>query len=657
MQKLLSVLLFIFLSLNLFSQQEKEIRNIILSADKAFAEKNYYGAAKLYEEALKFNNKMYDIIYSAAESYRLDNDYVRAAANYKTIANKVPEKYPLSIFYYAQMLKANEEFVSAQYYFNKYIEINKLAVADNFLEIARQEIINCELAWKMYNNPNGIKVFQADSSINSVFSEFSTSFLNDSILIFASIKPINDSINKEHRSKLYSINFFNKNSVAELLPEFINNPDYDVANPCINSKGDKMYFTMSNYKENYTYIYETKYENNTWLPPRKLSDKINYPGYHSTHPFLVERGNKPDILLWSSNRPGGEGGFDIYQCEILPDGSWGYVKNIGRPIIEDTRFISFIDTTSSINTSGNEITPFYDINDSVLYFSSNRYSNIGGYDIFCSKGFFFKWDSIKNVGFPLNTAQNDFYYRKFHKQSYAFLASNRKSSFSEKQKSCCNDIYFHELEKNITIEDIVEQKIELLTEKSRLLVPIALYFHNDIPNPNSWDTITELNYSTTYFDYLKLKDEYRRKYSKGLTKPEKEAAIDSIDFFFANYVEANFNKLLEFTSLMKELLISGQKIKITIKGYTSPLNTVEYNNNLAKRRISSLVNFFSEYENGFFKQYIENGQMEYEFVAFGKTYSTGKVSDDPNDPRNSIYSPAASRERRIEIIAVSFEKY
>jgi len=107
---------------------------------------------------------------------------------------------------------------------------------------------------------------------------------------------------------------------------------------------------------------------------------------------------------------------------------------------------------------------------------------------------------------------------------------------------------------------------------------------------------------------------------------------------------------------MKELLLSGQKIVVTIKGYTSPLNTVEYNNNLAKRRISSLVNYFYEWENGFFREYIESGMIEYEFVAFGKTLSDGKVSDDPNDPRNSIYSPAASRERRIEIIAVSVEE-
>jgi outer membrane protein OmpA-like peptidoglycan-associated protein len=154
---------------------------------------------------------------------------------------------------------------------------------------------------------------------------------------------------------------------------------------------------------------------------------------------------------------------------------------------------------------------------------------------------------------------------------------------------------------------------------------------------------------------MQMQDKYRREFSKGLDRTRREEAVDSIDNFFAGKVEENYNRLIEFTKMMKELLESGQKVAITIKGFTSPLNTVEYNNNLAKRRISSLVNFFDEYESGVFRQYIENGQIEYKFVAFGKTMAAANVSDDRNDQRNSVYNPAAARERRIEIIAIEIE--
>ena len=636
--------------------QEKEIANFIASGDRAFESKNYYGAAKMYEAALKFNERMYDVVWKAGQAYRFDNDYVRAAMHYRYLSDIIPEKYPEAIFYYAEMLKANEEFIKAQYFFQKYLEINDIDSLNLNVIKAKAELLHCEYAWKMYYNPNGIKLIQCDSSINSVYSDFSSGFINDSTIVFASIKPLEDTIN-DYKSRLYKKHFFDPESKAQLFAPFDSFDQYDIANPHFTENGKIMYFTLSDYFDGgYTYIYSSKLIEDKWATPIMLPSKINYPNSNSTHPFVAARENKPDVLIWSSDRPGGEGGYDLYYCELLPDNTWGFVRNLGRPIFDDTRFLDFFDTTSVVNTAGNEITPFYNIKDSLLYFSSNWHQNIGGYDIFSIKGNFRVWDSLQNLGFPTNSAQNDFYYKIYPNSYVAILASNRKSSFAVEQQSCCNDLFYHELDKEITEEIIEEQKIEILTTRTKLLVPIALYFHNDEPVPNSWDTITELNYTTTYYNYIAMKDQYRSRYSTGLSKKEKPIAMDSVDYYFSYYVEENYNKLLEFTNLMRELLESGQKIVVTIKGYTSPLNTVEYNNNLAKRRISSLVNYFDEWENGCFREYVLSGMIEYEFVAFGKTLSDGKVSDDPNDPRNSIYSPAASRERRIEIIAVSVEK-
>lgn len=640
--------------------QDKEIASLIVSGDHAFAKNNYYGAAKLYEDALKYNKRMYDIVLKAADAYRLDNDYVNAAKHYRVLAEKQSEQYPIAIYYYAQMLKANEDFVKAQYFFNQYIRKFNFDTTQLLVKKSITELSNCELAWKLYNRPSGHKIIHCDTSINSVYSDFCTAFYNDSLLVFSSIRPNGDSV-INYNSKIYFVNHNSTNNAAKLFNSTFNIPNADVANIQFNAKQDKAFFTITRKElkdsKLVTHIYYSSYQNNEWTKPEKLPELINKKNYNSTHPFLIERESKPNILLWSSDCAGGEGGYDIYQCEILFDGSFGLVRNVGRPIIEDKKFAAFYDTTSVINTKGNEVTPFYNQNDSCLYFSSNWHNSIGGYDIFKVKGNFRVWDTITNLGYPINSAQNDFYYKIYNKQAKAFLTSNRKSSLALSHQSCCNDLYYHEIEKEITEELIVENRIEIITEKTKLLVPIALYFHNDHPNPRTRDTLTTLTYSETYFNYINQQELFRKSFSKGLLKTDFDDAIDSVDYFFSYYVQDNYNKLLEFTTLMKELVISGQKVIITIKGYTSPLNTYEYNENLAKRRISSLVNFFEDYENGFFKPYISNAQITYEFVAFGKTLSAGKVSDDPNDPRNSIYSPAASRERRIEIIAVSVEKH
>lgn len=644
----------------LAQSQNRDVNNLVFSGDNAVKQKNLYGAAKLYEEALKFDSKMYDIVWKAAEAYRLDNDYANAMRLYKVLVDKVEDKYPNATYHYAQMLKSNEDFMRAQYFFKRFITLSK---KDGFkgdkenAEYAEQEILNCEYAWKQQNHPQAVDVKHADEGMNSVYSDFGAVLGGESVF-FSSIRPENDS-SKEYKSQIYSAEVDNFNS-AKQIDVKLENTSADISNPCVSADGKKMYFSLNeDFINGHTYIYMCERDGDEWSTPKKLPEKINVQGYNSTQPFLVEFESRPDVLLWSSDRPGGEGGYDIYSCEILPDGNFGSVKNIGRPIIEDERFAEFTDTTSLINTPGDEITPFYSTIDTTLYFSSNHYQTIGAFDIFSVKGNFRVWEDVQNLGYPINSAQNDMYYKVYPEQGLAFLTSNRKGAMSQTHQSCCNDIFYYNIEKYVSEEDRIKAETEIriatLTQRTRLLVPISLYFHNDIPNPNSWDTVTSQNYSDTYFAYMQMQDKYRREFSKGLDRARREEAIDSIDNFFAGKVEENYNRLIEFTKMMKELLESGQKVAITIKGFTSPLNTVEYNNNLAKRRISSLVNFFDEYESGVFRQYIENGQIEYKFVAFGKTMAAANVSDDRNDQRNSVYNPAAARERRIEIIAIEIE--
>lgn len=640
--------------------QERDVNNLVFSGDNAMKHKNFYGAAKLYEEALRQDTKMYDVVWKIAEAYRMDNDYANALTHYKTLVDKVENKYPDATYFYAQMLKSNEDFMRAQYFFKRFITLSK---KDGFkgnkayAEQAEQEILNCEYAWKQQNHPQAVEIKHAEDGMNSVYSDFGAS-LSDGKVLFSSIRPENDS-SKNYASRIYNTDANDFTKVENIELDVV--APADISNPCMSTDGRRIYFSLTDdFAKGNTYIYMCTRNGDGWSEPQKLPEKINPQGYNSTQPHLIEFGYRPDMLLWSSNRPDGEGGYDIYSCDILPDGSFGTVKNIGRPIIEDERFAQFVDTTSLINTPGDEITPFYSLIDSTLYFSSNHYKTIGAFDIFATKGNFRVWDTVKNLGYPINSAQNDIYYKIYPDEGIAFLTSNRKGALAQTHQSCCNDIFYHNIEKFVSEEERIAMETEIriatLTQRTRLLVPISLYFHNDIPNPNSWDTVTNQNYSDTYFSYMQMQDKYRREFSKGLDKAGREQATDSIDVFFSNYVEENYNRLIEFTKMMKELLESGQKVAITIKGFTSPLNTVEYNNNLAKRRISSLVNYFAEYENGVFRQYIESGQIEYKFVAFGKTMAAANVSDDRSDQRNSVYNPTAARERRIEIIAVEIER-
>jgi hypothetical protein len=126
-------------------------------------------------------------------------------------------------------------------------------------------------------------------------------------------------------------------------------------------------------------------------------------------------------------------------------------------------------------------------------------------------------------------------------------------------------------------------------------------------------------------------------------------------------VEKNFSKLVKFTQLMESLLLQGQNVEITIKGFASPLNSNSYNINLSKRRTQSLVNYFNEYKNGILIPYLaetDSSKAKLTIIreAYGEEMVVKGVSDNLNDQRNSVYSPSAARERKIAVIAVSFPK-
>ena len=99
----------------------------------------------------------------------------------------------------------------------------------------------------------------------------------------------------------------------------------------------------------------------------------------------------------------------------------------------------------------------------------------------------------------------------------------------------------------------------------------------------------------------------------------------------------------------------GDSIILTLKGFASPRAASTYNLNLTSRRVSSVHNHFNQFDGGIYKKFVDNGQLTIELAPMGETNPAG-VSDVINDPRRSVFSTGASRERRLEIIGVEVNK-
>ncbi len=163
-------------------------------------------------------------------------------------------------------------------------------------------------------------------------------------------------------------------------------------------------------------LFMADYTNNGWSEPKKLPRPINST-YNETHGSLADNGQ---TLYFSSDRPGGFGGSDIYRVSRLPDGSWGKVVNLGP----------------TINTPEEEESPFLHPDGHTLYFASTAHSSMGGYDIFKSTMTADnQWTKPENIGYPINTPADDIFYIPTSDGQRVYFASERPGGFGR------SDIY------------------------------------------------------------------------------------------------------------------------------------------------------------------------------------------------------------------------
>jgi len=175
--------------------------------------------------------------------------------------------------------------------------------------------------------------------------------------------------------------------------------------------GNTMYFTRNNAKGKNNKgvidlkIYSAKYTDGYWTDIKELP--FNSNEWTSCHPSVTVDGK---YMIFSSNRPGGKGGMDLW-ISTNEGGNWSDPVNMG----------------DEINTAGNELFPFYG-QDELLYFSSTGHKGVGGLDIFYampSNSAMTKWEGRTNAGQPFNTPNDDFSFYTNKDNTTGFFTSNR----------------------------------------------------------------------------------------------------------------------------------------------------------------------------------------------------------------------------------------
>jgi OOP family OmpA-OmpF porin len=610
------ILLFLLVAFGGFANAQFVV-NYKKVADTYFENKDYYAASTFYKKALKITGDSTQAIlpygkerkstkedkiaedyegsiYNLAESSRLYREFNEAEKYYAIAITFTNTRFKKALFYYAESLRANKKFSLAIDAFQQFIEKNP---GDALAKDAQKEIESCKFAIEEMRFPRMVQIKKVPGNVNGLGSNYAAVKINNE-LYFTSSRPVAVGSKKDMvKTDAGEI------QVSSKTNPFINNiyaakgeltsadiavkkidinfaKSTEIAAAAFTPDGNTVYFTAWKDKEKYA-IYSSKKAGDKWTDPQPVGLQVNSKDFNSSQPFVTSDGK---FLLFSSDRSGGYGKYDLWYCTVREDGSLGPAVNFG----------------SSINTADDERAPYYNTLTKKLLFSTDGRTGFGGLDFFESEGDLVNWTTPKNAGYPFNSSKDDLYFTATDdKGTKGYISSDRESS-------CCLEVF--ELKKeylsiagiltdcktklplagaNVTLNNAEgTQKVTTGTDgvykfKVDSKRPIKLLFAKD-----NYFAVTK-NYA--YEELAKADTLIYKDYCLSPFKIGIPMALDNV------YYEFNSAELTEPSKKVLDFLIpimqDNPEMEIELGSHTDNIGTDEYNLDLSNRRAKSCTDY------------------------------------------------------------------
>jgi outer membrane protein OmpA-like peptidoglycan-associated protein len=574
-------------------------------------------AVDLFQLSVKANSRNVKACLMAGKSIMLTIHKEKSLPYFKKAYQLDKKSDEDILFLIGQAYHYNEQFDSALWYYHKFNSL--LSKSLQFGRVIKMNEVN----WKIFEcrnaqiykaNPVGATIVNLDENINSEFADYApTVSADESVMIFTSRRPDNNGNPalaedlEYYEEILISKRENGKWQKAKKIDEL--NSLFHDASVSLSPDGKEMFIYSD---ENGGDIYETDLQaDRTWSSPKRMNGFINSPYVENSAAISADAKK----LFFVSDRPGGYGGTDIYVAFKNKRGDWSEVLNLGP----------------TINTERNEEDVFTSANGQHLYFSSDGHAGMGDLDIYRSEFDSAKmvWSEPLNLGYPINSVENDIYFVMTGDEKYAYISSLRGESKGEQ------DIYRVDLTtwKPITRDKLMEKESQSVHEvvSNAMVVPelkenaqpiftdwrIHLRDENKLPldgkvslidsdkneillvksDPGNFSSKVQCKGDSTY--ELRIEANGFESYSSvihlggmssntvleqtiSLRKKTSSSLLTSFNLFYETNVVVSKNQSV--LDLVSSMMRENKLIKISISGHTDNSGSEAYNALLSKNR-------------------------------------------------------------------------
>lgn len=430
--------------LSSLTAQTDSLRNMKRWQLKGYAEsalrlKDFYQAKAFFEEWHRREPNNDEVTLQLGRASYKVRDYALVENLFTDLYNKNPKRNLNALYYLSLVQMHYEKYeVAIEGFELLKRRFRRIDEPDVDRAVIEKLIEGCSMGIAHKDSITSVEVTHLNDPINTPHSESGFILTNDDEFIYSSVQPGSRSYHQLNAHYTPVRKFYKATKeddrwieAEDVSPPFFNSEEFDTGDGTFSLDRKRFYLTLCSMTpdgENICHVYVSHIESDgNWTEPIKLGKEVNHPSYTSTQPTVGSCfDNSLEVLYFVSDRPGGAGGMDIW-FSVYNKRQKSYTQAANAGVF--------------INTSGDEITPFYDSNSHRLYFSSDGIAGYGGLDIFYAEGEMVTWEEPVNVGLPINSSFDDLNFVRNYSGKFGLFTSNRPGSKSLYHQGCCDDVY------------------------------------------------------------------------------------------------------------------------------------------------------------------------------------------------------------------------